>query len=99
MRSSTYSLNENYGDLVSGFDESTCSGDSFYEFFENEDKIITEYLNVWVNTNKKFGKGGSLKFLTVTCQSITIIWKLYGLLQKRKTWFWLENSPGNTRKG
>ena len=61
MRSSTYYLNENYGDLVSGFDESTCSGDSFYEFFENEDKIITECLNVWVNTNKKIWEGRVIK--------------------------------------
>ena len=34
------------------FDASTCSGDSFYDIFDKEEKIITEALIVWVNTNK-----------------------------------------------
>ena len=71
MGSSTYSVNYN-NDLVSGFDASTCSGDNVYEHFENEDKLITEDFNVWVNTNF-FLNTGSLKFLTLTCKSIPII--------------------------
>ena len=41
MRSSTDYINEN-DDLVSSFDASTCAGENVYEFFENEDSIITE---------------------------------------------------------
>ena len=37
MRSSTDSINENDDDLVGGFNASTCSGDSVYGIFENED--------------------------------------------------------------
>ena len=50
MRSSTDSVNDN-DYLVSGFDSSTCSGDNVYDIFENEDEIISEDSNVWVNTN------------------------------------------------
>ena len=59
--------------LVSGFDASTCSGDNLYDIFDNEDEMITVDLNVWVNNNDCFGKGVSLKFLTVTCHRIPII--------------------------
>ena len=52
IRSSTYSVNDN-DYLVSGFDTSTCSGEDVYDIFENKDKIITEYLNVWANTYKE----------------------------------------------
>ena len=34
---STDSVNENYYDLVIGFDASTCSSDNVYGIFENED--------------------------------------------------------------
>ena len=52
MRSSVNSVNYNDDGLVGGFDASTCSGDSVYDIFENEDIIITEESNVWFNTNK-----------------------------------------------
>ena len=51
MSSITDYVNDN-DDLVSGFDAFTCSGDNVYNCFENEDGIITEDLDVWVNTNK-----------------------------------------------
>ena len=51
MRSSTDSVTNN-DDLVSRFDASTCLGDNVYNFFDNEDEIISEDSNVWVNTNK-----------------------------------------------
>ena len=35
------SVNEKYY-LVGEFDASTCSGDNFYDIFENEEEIITE---------------------------------------------------------
>ena len=43
MRSipSSESVNEN-DDSVREFDASTCSGDNFYDIFENEGEIITE---------------------------------------------------------
>ena len=41
MKSREYSVNYNDDDLVSGFDAFTCSGDSVYELFDNEDEIIT----------------------------------------------------------
>ena len=46
MRSSTDDVNDNKNDLVSGFDAFTFSGDSAYDIFDNEDKIITEDSNV-----------------------------------------------------
>ena len=52
MRSSADSINDNNDDLVGGFDTSTCSGDSVYDIFDNEDDIITENYTVWFNTNK-----------------------------------------------
>ena len=52
MWSIGYSVNDNDYDLVSGFDVSIFSGDSVYDIFENEGKIITEDYNVRVNTNK-----------------------------------------------
>ena len=51
MRSSTDSVNET-GDFVSVFDASTFAGDNVHESFQNEYIIITEYIIVWVNTNK-----------------------------------------------
>ena len=73
MQKSADNVNFNDYDLVSLFDVSTCSSESVYDIFENEDKIITEDSNVGVNTNKFFGKGGSLKFLIVNCHRIPII--------------------------
>ena len=52
MRSSKDSVNDN-DDLVNLFDASTCLGDNVYDIFDNKDKIITEDLNVWVNTKRK----------------------------------------------
>ena len=54
---STDYVNEN-DDLVGEFEASTCSGDNFYDIFENEEEIITEDSIVWVNNNKKIGKVG-----------------------------------------
>ena len=53
MKSSSDSINDNDGYLFSEFYASTCSGDSVYDIFKNEDEIITEYYNVWLNTNKR----------------------------------------------
>ena len=50
-RLSSKSLNEN-DEYVSEFDASACSGDNFYDIFENEEEIITGSSIVWVNTNK-----------------------------------------------
>ena len=58
MRSSTYDVNDNDDDFVSGFDAPTCSEDNVYDIFENKDEIITEDLNVWVNTNKNLKREG-----------------------------------------
>ena len=46
-------------DSVSVFDASTCSGDNFYENFENEEEIITEDSIFWINTNKQIWRGKS----------------------------------------
>ena len=50
------------------FDASTCSDDTYYDIYDNEEELITEDSIVWVNTNKPFGKEGSLKSLSVMCQ-------------------------------
>ena len=76
IRSSTYSVNDN-DYLVSGFDTSTCSGEDVYDIFENKDKIITEYLNVWVDTNKSFWER---RVIQRTCIDFP---QDYGLIQKR----------------
>ena len=72
MRSSTDSVNGNE-DLVSRFYASTCLSDHVYDIFENEEECITEDSIVWVDINKKIGKGGLLKFLIVTCHRIANI--------------------------
>ena len=51
MISSEDSLNNNNDNMVSGFDESTCSVDSDCDIFDNADDIITEDSTVWVNTH------------------------------------------------
>ena len=38
-------------------DESTCSDDTYYDMYDNEEEIITEDSIVWVNTNKTIWKG------------------------------------------
>ena len=43
------------------FDESTCSGDRYYDIFDKEQEIITEDLIVWVNTNKTIWEGRVIK--------------------------------------
>ena len=60
MRSSTEYVNDNDDDLISGFDAYTYSGNSAYDIFDNEDGIVTDDLNVWVNTNKNW-EGGVIK--------------------------------------
>ena len=64
MRSSADYVNNSNDDLVNGFDESTCSGESVYDIFNNDDEIINEYSNVWVNTNKLVFRRRSLKLLS-----------------------------------
>ena len=34
------------------FDESTCSGDRYYDIFDKKEEIITEGSTFWVNSNK-----------------------------------------------
>ena len=53
MRSNEVSVTNNDDNLVSGFEKSTCSGDTVCDIFENEDEIITENSIVWVNSNKE----------------------------------------------
>ena len=43
------------------FDESTCSGDRYYDIFDKEEYIITEGSMVWVNTNKTVWEGRFIK--------------------------------------
>ena len=43
------------------FDESTCSGDTYYDIFDNEEEIITENSIFWVNTNKTIWEGRVIK--------------------------------------
>ena len=47
--------------MVSGFYESTCSGDIICDIFENENKIITEDSTVWFKTNKAIWEGKVIK--------------------------------------
>ena len=51
MISSEDSLNFDNDRMVSGFDESTFSGDSDCDIFDNVDDVITEDSTVWVNTH------------------------------------------------
>ena len=64
MISSEDSVNNKNDNMVSGFDESTCSVDSDCEIFDNADNIITEDSPVWINTNKVTFRGRSLKLLS-----------------------------------
>ena len=64
MISSEDSVNNKNDNMVSGFDESTCSVDSDCEIFDNADNIITEDSPVWINTNKVTFRGSSLKLLS-----------------------------------
>ena len=57
MISNEDSLNNNNDNMFSGFDESTCSGDSDCDIFDNADDIITEDSTVCINTNKVISRG------------------------------------------
>ena len=74
-------------DLVGEFDVYTCSGDNYYDIFENEEEIITVYSIVWVNTNKTIWEGRVIKIPYSDFQRNPIIYNLYGLIQKRKIGF------------
>ena len=52
MRSSGYSVNDNDDILVSGFDESTSSGESVCDIFYIKDEIITEDSTICVRVIK-----------------------------------------------
>ena len=52
MRSNSDYVDNNNENLVSGFDESTCSDNSVCYILDIEGKIITEDSIVWVNTDK-----------------------------------------------
>ena len=43
------------------FDESTCSGDTYYDIFDKVEEIITEDSIVWVDSNKTIWEGRVLK--------------------------------------
>ena len=47
--------------MVGECDASTCSGDNFYDIYENEEEIITKDSIVWVNTNITIWEGGVIK--------------------------------------
>ena len=57
IRSSATYVNDNDDSLVSGFDESTVLGDRM---------ILLLNIIFFVDTNKQNGRGGSLKFHSVT---------------------------------
>ena len=61
MRSNEVSVTNNNENLVIVFDESTCSGDSVCDIFENEDNIITENSIVFINNNKSIWKEKAIK--------------------------------------
>ena len=42
MTPNEVSVTNNYDNLVSEFDKSTCSGESVCDIFENEDEMTTE---------------------------------------------------------
>ena len=90
MRSSTNFVNEN-DDLVSGFDAFTCAGENVYDIFVNEGRIITDNSIVCLNTNKKIGNRGSLKFFTITFQIFQIISNIFGIIKIRKIKSCLKN--------
>ena len=52
MRWSEEYGNNNDDNLVCGFFESTCLGDSVCDILKNKEKIITEDSIFWVNNNK-----------------------------------------------
>ena len=57
IRSSAHNVNNNDDNLVSGFYEYTCSGDSVCDIFDNEDDIITEDSILRVKTNRAIWLG------------------------------------------
>ena len=57
IRSSAHNVNNNDDNLVSGFYEYTCSGDSVCDIFDNEDDIITEDSILRVKTNREIWLG------------------------------------------
>ena len=42
-------------------DESTCSDDTYYDIYDNQEEIITEDSIFWVNTNKTIWYGRVIK--------------------------------------
>ena len=69
MRSSKYSVNDS-DDLVSRFDAPTCSGDNIMTFLSMRTKLLLRTRMFGSTLIKQFGKAGSLKLLTVTCQRV-----------------------------
>ena len=84
MMSITDSKNDNDDYLFSGFDAYNCSGDSVYDIFENEDYIITEDLNVWVNANKIIWEGRVIKITYSDLQKYSNYLKLIWIDTKKE---------------
>ena len=45
-------VNNEKGGKDVDLDKSTCSGDKYYDIYDNEEEIITEDSIVWMNTHK-----------------------------------------------
>ena len=80
------------------FDASTCSGKNGYDIFENEDEIITNDSIVWVNTNRKIWEVRITKITYSDLPQDSNIKNWCGLIQRRKTGFWLKVVPENTNR-
>ena len=68
-------------------DESTCSDDTYYDIYDNEEEIIPEYSIVWVNTNKTIWEGRVIRIpfseMSEDAKHLKLIW----INTKRKKWF------------
>ena len=69
------------------WDDSTCSGDTYYGIYDNEEEIITEDSIVWVKTNKTVWKKRVIKIpfsdVPMDAKHLNIIW----INKKRKKGF------------
>ena len=70
--SSTDTVNDKEN-LVSGIDASTCAGDNAYEILITRTELLTRIKCFGSTIINQFGKGGSLKFLTVNYHMIPTI--------------------------
>ena len=93
MRWNGGSVTNNDENLISGFYESTCSGDNVCDIFYNKDEIITEYYIIWVNSNKSIWQSKVIKnpFSNLPQDSNNSNW--YLLIPKKEDRVWLKIAP------